>query len=51
MDKYRSFDLPSTRLGCSVCHGGDNLLLYGGEVYYKILDEAIENGFNDKKLH
>jgi len=29
----------------------NNLLLYGGEVYYKILEEAIENGFNDKKLH
>ena len=29
----------------------NNLLLYGGEVYYKILGEAIENGFNDKKLH
>jgi len=29
----------------------NNLLLYGGEIYYKILNEAMENGFNDKKLH
>ena len=29
----------------------NNLLLYGGEGYYKILQEAIENGFNDKNLY
>ena len=29
----------------------NNLILYNGEIYYKILNEAIENGFNDKKLH
>ena len=28
----------------------NNLILYGGEIYYKILNEAMENGFNDKNL-
>ena len=28
----------------------NNLILYGGEIYYKILNEAMENGFNNKKL-
>lgn len=29
----------------------NNLILYGGEGYYKILYEAIENGFNGKNLY
>ena len=29
----------------------NNLILYGAENYYNILSEAIENGFNDKKLY
>jgi len=29
----------------------NNLILYGGEVYYKILHEAIKNGFDGKKLY
>jgi hypothetical protein len=28
----------------------NNLILHGGQIYYKILAEAIKNGFNDKKL-
>lgn len=28
----------------------DNLILYGGAEYFKIMDEAIQNGFNDKNL-
>ena len=28
----------------------NNILLYGAESYYKIINEAIENGFNDKNL-
>ncbi len=29
----------------------NNLLLFGGQEYYRMMNEAIENGFNDKKLH
>ncbi|MBU4246676.1 MAG: nucleotidyltransferase domain-containing protein [Nanoarchaeota archaeon] len=29
----------------------NNLILHGGEIYYRILQEAIEYGFNDKKLY
>ena len=29
----------------------NNLILYGGQSYYKIMHEAVENGFDDKKLH
>ncbi|MFH0977840.1 MAG: nucleotidyltransferase domain-containing protein [Candidatus Woesearchaeota archaeon] len=28
----------------------DNLILYGGAEYLKMMDEAIQNGFNDKNL-
>jgi len=28
----------------------NNLILYGGAEYYKIISEAIKNGFDDKKL-
>ena len=28
----------------------NSMLLYGAENYYSIIDKAIENGFNDKKL-
>lgn len=28
----------------------DNLILYGGTEYFRIMDEAIQNGFNDKNL-
>jgi len=28
----------------------NNFIFYGGEVYYRLLNEAIENGFNSKKL-
>ncbi len=28
----------------------DNLILYGGAEYFKIMDEAIQHGFNDKNL-
>lgn len=29
----------------------NNLILFGAETYYGVLGEAIENGFNDKKLY
>lgn len=29
----------------------NNLILYGGGVYYNILHEVVENGFTDKKLY
>jgi predicted nucleotidyltransferase len=29
----------------------NNLIFFGAETYYSIINEAIENGFNDKKLH
>lgn len=28
-----------------------NLILFGGSNYYRMMKEAISNGFNDKKLH
>ncbi len=29
----------------------NNLILYGGEEYYRVMHEAVENGFDGKKLY